>query len=312
MARWNLSPQYKKSAVERQYWYKDGKTIIREEGFRWANFKVDSVEKPLTEEELKNEDGYELGCIDNDECWEMWDMMDGCWADLEKGRNCTDEDLEEFETAWDEDGYSGVEEAGWSNDETEYWYFGPLELTNDDTGEVFQGEPDENVSVSGVPTAPIEVLEDALKELEEAIEFDDDPQADCPHCKWEGPMGEVKFIDGKFYCPACEKPFGTREERDAMLAKEEIKEFVEGYGDFVENMSDEEWEDFGKEEKPIYTEWYPVSINPVRNGTYQVLHEEMQVSWPFESNVKSAEWDGKKWNDKKVVKWRGLTDDPNI
>lgn len=246
MARWNLSPQYKKSAVERQYWYKDGKTIIREEGFRWANFKVDSVEKPLTEEELKNEDGYELGCIDNDECWEMWDMMDGCWADLEKGRDCTDEDLEEFETAWDEDGYCGVEEAGWSNDETEYWYYGPLELTNDDTGEVFQGEPDE------VPASSPEVMKEAVIEL------------------------------------------------------------VENYANFIEDMTDEEWEDFGKEEKPIYTEWYPVSIDPVRNGTYQVLHEEMQVSWPFESNVKSAEWDGKKWNDKKIVKWRGLTDDPNI
>jgi len=152
MATWKLSPQYKKSAVEKMFFYKDGKVITIEQGFRWGTFTVESDERPLTDYELKNEDGYELGSIDNDESWEMCDMSDGCWCDIEIGNDkTTSTDLEEFEAAWQEDWYSGVEEKGWTNDDTEYYYYGPLELTNEDTGEVFQGEPDENVSVSGVP-----------------------------------------------------------------------------------------------------------------------------------------------------------------
>lgn len=141
MANWKLSPLWKKNAVERQFWYKDGKVIIREEGYRWGTFYVSSDERPLTNSELKNDHGYELCCIDNDECWEMDSMEDGCWADCTAGNDkTTDEDIEEFEAAWEEDYFEGAEELGWSNDDTEYWYYGPLELTNEDTGEVFSGE----------------------------------------------------------------------------------------------------------------------------------------------------------------------------
>ena len=139
MATWKLSPEWKKSAVERQFWRKDDKVIIREEGYRWATFYVESDERPLTDEELINEDGYELSSIDNDESWEMEEMIDGCWADAEAGRNCTEEDLEEFEEAWEENYFEGVEELGWSNDDTEFEFYGNLVLTNEDTGEVFKG-----------------------------------------------------------------------------------------------------------------------------------------------------------------------------
>ncbi len=247
MATWSLSPQYKKSAVEKMFFYKDGKIISIEQGFRWATFKVESDERPLTDEELKNEDGYDLGCIANDECWEMWDMIDGCWLDIQSEHDVTDEELEEFETAWEENSYEGVEELGWSNDDTEYYYVGPLELTNETTGEVFQGEPEENVSVGGVPVTP-----------------------------------------------------------------ETVKEFVEGYADHIENMSDEEWDNLGKEdEKSAYTDWFPVSINPVREGSYQAMDTEVETKWPFSSNIYEAKWDGKKW-DKEIVMWRGLAENPNV
>ncbi len=188
MATWNLSPQYKKSAVEKQFWYKDGKVIIREEGFRWANFKVESEERPLTDEELKNEDGYELSCIANDECWEMWDMTDGCWADTTAGNDkTTDEDVEEFEEAWEEDSYEAVEALGWTNDDTEYWYYGPLELTNEDTEEVFQGEPDENISVSGVPLTS--------ETVKEPVKNNTTSESVNPHAAWPFPIADTKKED---------------------------------------------------------------------------------------------------------------------
>ena len=140
MATWKLSTYYKKSAIERQIWVKDDKVIIREEGYRWGTFYVQSDERPLTDAELINEHGYELGCLDNDECWELDSLDDGCWADAEAGRNCTEEDLEAFEEAWEENYTEGVEELGWSNDDTEFEFQGPLVLTNEDTGEEFNGE----------------------------------------------------------------------------------------------------------------------------------------------------------------------------
>ena len=147
MAIWKLSPQNKKSAVEQMFFYNDGKVIIVEQGWRWGTFTVESDERPLTDLELVNAEGYELGCIDNDESWELSEMTDGCWLDVTAGRNATEQDVAAFEQAWEEDGYDGVEELGWSNDDTEYYYYGPLELTNEDTGQVFLGsavEPQEH------------------------------------------------------------------------------------------------------------------------------------------------------------------------
>lgn len=237
MATWSLSPQYKKSAIEKMFFYKDGHCIVIEQGFRWATFTVESDERPLTDSELENVHGYELGCIDNDECWEMQDMTDGCWLDITADDDVPAEELEKFEAAWEEDSYSGVEELGWSNDDTEYYYTGPLELVNTDTGQVFQGEPDENVSVSGVPH---------VTNTDNPVDFPKEDTLD-----WEP-----------------------------------------------------------EEETPLLTDWYPVSTNPVRKGIYQVLHDEYEEKWPFPSNVSASVWDGKKWDDTKVFKWRGLSEDP--
>jgi len=222
MATWKLSPQYKKSAVEKMFFYKEGKVITIEQGFRWATFSVESDERPLTDLELVNEDGYELSCIDNDESWEMWDMTDGCWLDIEAGNDkATSTDVEEFEAAWEEDSYCGVEELGWSNDDTEYYYYGPLALTNEDTGEEFLGEPEN----------PIQAI---------------DPDASITHA-------EIEELH-----------------EDAALE---------------------------------VTDWYPVSINPARVGSYETLPGTEANTWPFPV---MATWDGKKWSTL-VEQWRGLT-----
>lgn len=181
MATWKLSPQHKKSAVEKMFFFNDGKVISIEQGFRWATFTVESDERPLTDDELKNEDGYELSCIDNDECWEMCDMIDGCWCEIQaENDKTTPEDVEAFEAAWNEDGYSGVEEAGWCNDDTEYYYYGPLELTNEDTGEVFQGEPDEDFPNVGVPDLTLEEKVKLVEELEQEVRNEQEQGAKWP------------------------------------------------------------------------------------------------------------------------------------
>ncbi len=228
MATWSLSPQYKKSAVEKMFFYKDGKVITMEQGFRWATFKMESDICPLSTDELKNEDGFEL---DGD--WEMWDMIDGCWLDIEAGNDkTTDEDVEAFTELWEEDSFEAVEGAGWSQDDCEYFYHGPLELTNEDTGEVFKGEPDE------APQEPLPTEEELIKELDTLLDT-------MPELEEEEPELEL-------------------------------------------------------------TDWFPVEVNPVRTGRYQVLTKESTM-WPF---PQYTEWTGKKWVGETVTQWRGLANEP--
>ena len=156
MATWELSTDYKKNALERQFWCKDGVTITREDGYRWGRFITESDEKPNID--LHNEDGYEIG--EDEYEWELYSMDDGCWADWEFPDDMSDEEREKIENAWDEDFYEGLEELGWSNDDTEYSLQGPLRLVNKDTGEEFSvldGDgniiPKEKTEESKIPLA---------------------------------------------------------------------------------------------------------------------------------------------------------------
>jgi hypothetical protein len=136
MARWRITNLHKKSAVERQFWVKDGTTVVKDEGFRWGIWECDSDEQP--DIDLTNPDGYELMSTDYD--WEMQEMTDGSWLDWEWPDDVDDEERERVEELWSEEWYEGMEGDGWTNDETEHWIYGPMELTNVDTGETFNGE----------------------------------------------------------------------------------------------------------------------------------------------------------------------------
>lgn len=135
MAIWKITNRHKKSAVEKQFWIKDNVTVIKEEGFRWGIWVCDSDKQP--DIDLNNPDGYELMSTDYD--WEMEEMIDGCWVDWEFPEDMDEEEKERIQELWDEDSFDGLEGDGWSNDETEHWIYGPIQLTNEDTGEEFNG-----------------------------------------------------------------------------------------------------------------------------------------------------------------------------
>lgn len=136
MAIWKLTNLQKKNAVERQFWTKDGVTVIKEEGFRWGEWTCESDEQP--DIDLDNPDGWEQGSQDLE--WEMQEMIDGCWVDWTWPEDMDEEEQERIQELWDEDSFEGMEGDGWINDETEFWIYGPLKLTNEDTGEEFNGK----------------------------------------------------------------------------------------------------------------------------------------------------------------------------
>ena len=152
MAVWQLSTEYKKNAIEVQLWYKDGVAIKRVEGYRWGTFSCESDERP--DIDLRNEgDGYELADYD----WELGSLDDGCWADWEYPTDFPIEERTKIEEAWDNEWYDGMEALGWSNDDTEYWFQGPLKLVNRDTGEEFS-VLDENFNI--IPEPEPQVVND--------------------------------------------------------------------------------------------------------------------------------------------------------
>lgn len=135
MAIWKITNKHKKSAVEKQFWVKDNVTVVKEEGFRWGIWSCESDEKPNVD--LDNPDGYDLMSTDYD--WEMEEMIDGCWVDWSFPDDMDEEEQEHIQALWDEDSFEGMESDGWINDETEHWIQGPIKLTNEETGEEFNG-----------------------------------------------------------------------------------------------------------------------------------------------------------------------------
>jgi len=80
---------------------------------------------------------------------------------------------------------------------------------------------------------------------------------------------------------------------------------------------DSEWDPVAELDKiteDMMTEWYPVDVNPVRKGQYEIDLGKL-VAWPF-ARIVRAEWSGRKWKDddgesiKGIVAWRGLAVDP--
>jgi len=113
MATWKVEPTWKKSIIERQYWIKEGNTIVEETGWRWGSFYVytDDDNPPEIEPGVDIYNcGYET---------ELIETYDGCWT--EQLYDDCDDDVKEWVEEFLEEGNSiyELEEHGWTCDETE-------------------------------------------------------------------------------------------------------------------------------------------------------------------------------------------------
>jgi len=124
MATWILTTLEKKNVVETEFWSKDGRKIKRSTGFRWGTVYCESDERP--DIDLENPDGLEVFATDYD--FELDNLDDGHYCDVEYPDDMSEEEQERMDELWDEDSYSAWEEEGWSNDDTETWFHGPLDL----------------------------------------------------------------------------------------------------------------------------------------------------------------------------------------
>jgi hypothetical protein len=107
MALWKVTPNWKKSCVERQYWRKGDKTIVQEIGWRWGEFFIatDDDETPELEE------GVDIFCCDYE--LQDWSTDDGCWEEYEY-TGFTEEEQEAMEEWLEENSAYELEEDGWN------------------------------------------------------------------------------------------------------------------------------------------------------------------------------------------------------
>jgi hypothetical protein len=139
MATWTVSTTEKKSCLEREIWSRDGKTIVRVNGFRWGTFTVETTDDdpPDGITEL-NQEGIDMygHCGDNIDSINLDSMADGWLGDYEF--DGFDQQQEQaIREALDEADSDGIdyaeylEQTGWRQEDTEAWLSGPLEITRD-------------------------------------------------------------------------------------------------------------------------------------------------------------------------------------
>jgi hypothetical protein len=147
MAWWTIKTYYKKNVEQHEYFLNreiDGAKIIVKDGYRWAEYSVETSDDNPPEINFTTVPGGngDIDSIDLNSCFgdnveqtELVSLDDGgCWGDTEiEGINDEDE-AERLEELISEDGSWALEEDGdgdWYLDETEVWAWGPLEITND-------------------------------------------------------------------------------------------------------------------------------------------------------------------------------------
>lgn len=142
MATWQVSTHYKKSCEEHEHYVKDEQTIIRKTGFRGATFIVETSDDNPPEFEfdfVPGGDGKRDSinmyncCVNNIENVELDSMWDGCWEDIDFPDDMPEEEQERLMEVIEEHGvYSALEdEEGWSQNETEAWIWGPIEICDE-------------------------------------------------------------------------------------------------------------------------------------------------------------------------------------
>jgi hypothetical protein len=145
MATWTVSTYHKKNVQEVEtYLQRDGEgKVVVTNGFRWGTWTVETNDDNPPEFEFTEVPGGDgrkdsinmLDCsVNNIEDVELDSMDDGgCWYDVDV-TDLDEEQQAEIEDFLEENSPYELEERedeGWYQDETEWWIWGPIQITND-------------------------------------------------------------------------------------------------------------------------------------------------------------------------------------
>ena len=144
MATWTVKTYHKKNVQEVETYLQhdgEGKVVVTN-GFRWGEWTVETSDDNPPEFEFTHIPGGDgrkdsidmLNCeINNIENVELVNMDDGgCWYDVDV-TGLDEEAQAEIEDFLEENSPYELEERddGWYQDETEWWIWGPIEISNE-------------------------------------------------------------------------------------------------------------------------------------------------------------------------------------
>ena len=147
MATWTIKTHYKKSCEQHEHYVQrdgDGKILVTD-GFRFCEYTIETSDDNFPQFEFievpggdGKRDSLDLNSLagDNIESCEMVEMFDGgCWGDIEIEGLDEDEEEEIREFIEEEGAYALEDDGEWYLEDTEVYVWGPLSITNDETGE---------------------------------------------------------------------------------------------------------------------------------------------------------------------------------
>lgn len=147
MATWTIKTHYKKSCEQHEHYVQrngNGRILVTD-GFRFCEYTIETNDDNFPQFEFievpggdGKRDSLDLNSLygDNIESCELVEMFDGgCWGDVEIEGLEEDEEEELREFIGEEGAYALEDEGDWYLEDTEVYVWGPLSITNDETGE---------------------------------------------------------------------------------------------------------------------------------------------------------------------------------
>jgi hypothetical protein len=129
MPVWKIEPKEQNKVAELQTWAKDNTTLTRKELFAYSSFLSDSVETPAVD--LFNATGIEItaGTSYNWNLERLDARAGGPWVTWIFPDTMIQEEKSRIVDLVDVGMYAALEQDGWVFDKTEYWLYGPLQIT---------------------------------------------------------------------------------------------------------------------------------------------------------------------------------------
>ena len=123
---WKVSTAQKKSVTDVETWTNDkGEVLKHVTGWRWGTWIVNDEKKPDLGE-YDEEEGMDPMDLGDDV--ELWSTDDGVYEEWDYPDSWKKKDIRKFEKAWEKEWHEAPINLGFSQDDTETWICGPLDI----------------------------------------------------------------------------------------------------------------------------------------------------------------------------------------
>ena len=119
---WRVSNREKKNVTQIETCSNGELTATREVGWRWGKWNYDTKPDLSIYKEDDQHDVNDFGDVTDS------DLDDGCWAEWTWPADMDTDEIERLEEIYNEEGDEGLENEGWSFDDSETFVTGPLDV----------------------------------------------------------------------------------------------------------------------------------------------------------------------------------------